>query len=329
MKQYIIVILLIQSLICLAQGEDNFTASDMLKSMNTDDKAAILMVYFGSTHDDTRALTIEPLNRKVKDIYRDIEVREAFTSRMVIRSLKAKGVEKLNPVEVLEKLNTDGFTHIIVQSTNIIEGAEMEVLRREVAGMAGLFKDIRIGNPLLYSPDDYKAVIEALIPAGNSHDAVNADGNYSTAKMGKNHDTPKADYQPPYDATTVWVGHGTYTPATAQYAMLDYMLKAKGYKNYFVATVEGYPSLEEVIAELEKSGAKKIVLRPFLFVAGDHAKNDIAGDMKGALEDKGYQVEVLMEGLGQDENIQNIFIDHIRFSLSHKVTDIIEKKKTL
>lgn len=295
----LIVLLLFWNFIVLCRAHDgeNFTASDMLKSMNSGDKAAILMVYFGSTHDDTRALTIEPLNQKVKELYPDIEVRDAFTSRMVIRRLKDKGIEKQNPVEALSKLKAEGFTHIIIQSANIIEGIEMEALRREVAAMANQFKDIRIGNPLLYAPEDYEALIKVLANSSETEKAI------------------------------IWVGHGTYTPATAQYAMLDYMLNAKGYDNYFVTTVEGYPSFDDMMAKLEKSGTKKVVLRPFMFVAGDHAKNDIAGDMKEALEAKAYQVEVIMEGLGQNEGIQNIFMDHIRFSLHHKMTDIIEKKK--
>ena len=295
----LIVLLLLGNLIvfCRAHDGGNFTASDMLKSMNGGYKAAILMVYFGSTHDDTRTLTIEALNQKVKQTYGDLEVREAFTSRMVIRRLKDKGIEKSNPVEALNKLKADGFTHIIIQSANIIEGIEMEALRREVAALSDQFKDIRIGNPLLYTPEDYEAAINALTGKTESGKAI------------------------------IWVGHGTYTPATAQYAMLDYMLNAKGHENYFVTTVEGYPSFDDMLAKLQKSGLKKVVLRPFMFVAGDHAKNDIAGEMKATLEAKGYQVEMMMEGLGQNANIQQIFIDHIRFSLHHKMTDIIEKKK--
>lgn len=301
MKQLFIIILFVFSLTSHAHDGENFTASDMLKSMSAGDKAAILMVYFGSTYDDTRALTIDPLNRKVKELYKDLEVRDAFTSRMIIRRLKERGIEKQNPVEALEKLKADGFTHIIVQSATIIEGIEMEALRRDVAGLAGAFKDIRVSNPLLYTARDYADVIKALIPADSP---------------------PLAS-----DEAAIWVGHGTYTPATAQYAMLDYMLKAKGYNNYFVATVEGYPSLDDVMAGLEKVGAKRVILRPFMFVAGDHAKNDIAVDMKEALEAKGYQVEVLLEGLGQNESIQNIITRHLRFSFHHKMIDIIEKKK--
>jgi len=265
--------------------------------MKPGDKAALLMVHFGSTFDDTRALTIDPLNQKAKDTFKDLEVREAFTSRMVIRRLKNKGADKQNPLEALQKLKTEGYTHVIVQSSNIIEGVEMESLRRDVANIADSFKDIRIGNPLLYTPEDYEVVIKAIAPKSVSGKAV------------------------------VLVGHGTYTPATAQYAMLDYMLQAKGYENYFVTTVEGYPTFEDMEAKLRKSGIKQVILQPFMFVAGDHARNDIAGDMKEDLEEKGYKVEVLMEGLGQNPAIQQIFLDHVSFSLKHKMLDIMDKKQ--
>jgi len=292
-----IITLLMVTLTVRAHDGSNFVASDFLGAMKPGDKAALLMVHFGSTFDDTRALTIDPLNQKAKETFKDLEVREAFTSRMVIRRLKAKGIEKHNPLEALQKLKAEGYTHVIVQSSNIIEGVEMESLRRDVASIAKEFKDIRIGNPLLYTPEDYEAAIEALIPT------------------------------PVKDKAVILVGHGTYTPATAQYAMLDYMLQAKGFENYFVTTVEGYPTFEDMEAKLQKSGMKQVILRPFMFVAGDHAKNDIAGDMKEELEGKGYQVEVLMEGLGQNPAIQQIFLDHVAFSLRHKMLDIMDKKK--
>lgn len=297
MKHLLLFVFFIASRLCLAHGGANFEASDMLSSMQTGDKAALLMVHFGTTHDDTRALTIDQINEKARKTFPNLEVREAWTSRIVMRRLKAKGVEKQNPVQALQQLKADGFTHVIVQSSNIIEGVEMESLRRDVMSMQDAFKDIRIGAPLLYSPEDYEAVIEALQPQKTSGTAV------------------------------VLVGHGTYTPATAQYAMLDYMLNAKGYDNYYVTTVEGYPTFADMESKLKKNGVKHILLRPFMFVAGDHAKNDIAGDMKDELQEKGYNVEVLMEGLGQNIAIQNIFLDHIRFSLHHKMIDIVDKKK--
>ena len=274
-------------------------ACDLLASMEAGDKAAVLMVHFGSTYDETRALTIDAVNKIAEDTFKGIEVREAYTSRIVIRRLKARGIEKLNPIEALERLKADGYTHIIIQSTNIIEGVEMESLRKDVASVEKYFKDIRIGTPLLYSPKDYEDVINAIVKNGSK------------------------------DGSTVLVGHGTYTPATAQYAMMDYMLQAKGYNSYHVSTIEGYPTFDDVLAKLKAESAKNVLLMPFMFVAGDHANNDIAVDMKEELESKGYKVSVFMQGLGQNPDIQKIFIEHAMFAAKHKKINITDKKRAL
>lgn len=297
MKHLLLLIACVLTSFCWAHDGENFKASDMLASMQPGDKAALLMVHFGTTYDETRALTIDAINQKARETFDGLEVREAYTSRIVMRRLKARGIEKLNPVEALEKLKADGYTHILIQSSNIIEGIEMESLRKDIAPLEKNFKDIRIGNPLLYTPEDFEQVIAAIVKNG--------------AK----------------DGATILVGHGTYTPATAQYAMMDYMLQSKGYTNYHVTTVEGYPTFDDMVAKLDAGKVKKVLLMPFMFVAGDHANNDIAVDMKKELEDKGYEVSVFMQGLGQNADIQNIFIDHARFAAKHKMINITEKKK--
>lgn len=131
-KLFSFFVLLITSLFCYAHEGGNFVASELLASMKPGDKAALLMVHFGTTHDDTRALTIDAINAKVKTVFPELELREASTSRIIIRRLKARGVEKLTPLEALLRLRSEGYTHVIVQSTNIIDGVEMESLRRDV-----------------------------------------------------------------------------------------------------------------------------------------------------------------------------------------------------
>lgn len=281
-----------------AHGEENFVHEDVMQNLREGDKIALLMVHFGTTHDDTRAVTIDAINRKVMQEFPQMEFREAYTSRIIMRRLAKRGVRKLNPVEALAQLKSEGFTHVIVQSTNIIDGIEMESLRKDIDQMRPLFKEIRLGMPLLYTPEDYKQVIGCL--AGKSKEKT----------------------------FTILVGHGTYTPATAQYAMLDYMLQAEGHTDFAVGTVEGYPTFDNAVVRLQgQKKIKQVQLLPFMFVAGDHAKNDIAGDMKEALEKKGYKVTPLLEGLGEQPAIQQIYIDHIRFILKHRQVDIVKKKK--
>ncbi len=281
------------------KAEGIFASSSIFDNLQLGDKVALLMVYFGTTHDDTRALTIDVMTKKAKETFPNVEVREAYTSRIVAYRLAKRGVIKKNPIEALAQLKADGYTHVVVQSANIIDGVEMESLRKDVAQMNFLFKEIRVGLPLLYSPEDYKKVIDAIVPQGKPN------------------------------AANVLIGHGTYKPGTAQYAMMDYMLQAEGHANFSVGTVEGYPSFEDAVNRIpeRQKKMKEVQLMPFLFVAGDHAKNDIGVDMKQALEEKGYKVTVWTEGLGQNAAIQEIYIDHIRYIMENKPLDINEKKK--
>lgn len=299
-KLFIVCVTAATSLLQLAYAhtEGNYVPSNLFETMQAGDKAALLLVHFGTTHDDTRALTIDAINEKARAAFPELEFREAYTSRIVMNRLAKRGVYKKNPVEALAQLKADGYTHILIQSTNIIDGIEMESLRKDIALMKDLFKDIRLGTPLLYAPDDYRKVVSILAEKGKEK------------------------------TITLLVGHGTYTPATAQYAMLDYMLEAEGHPDFAVTTVEGYPTLDDALRKVrEQKKIKQIQLHPFMFVAGDHAKNDIAGDIKTELESQGYQVSVLLEGLGQNPGIQDIFIEHAKFMTQHKLIDISDKKK--
>lgn len=154
MKTSLLSLLLAISLFCSAHEGGNFVPSDMLASMKSGEKAALLMVHFGTTHDDTRAQTIDAINAQARKAFPDLEFREAYTSRIIIRRLKARGVVKNTPLDALLQLRGEGYTHIIVQSTNIIDGVEMESLRRDVESVLSFFKEIRVGTPLLYSVED-------------------------------------------------------------------------------------------------------------------------------------------------------------------------------
>lgn len=295
-KVFFSLLLFTMAITTVAHGGKNFEASDILKSMKPGDKLAILMVHFGTTHADTRELTIDAINTKVKEQFPTTEVREAYTSRIIIKRLGEKGIVKQNPLDALKQLHKEGYTHILIQASTIIDGVEMESLDKNIKEISALFKEIRIGDPLLYTPDDYEKAIKVL--------TLDNDKNLGY----------------------VLVGHGTYDATTAQYAMLDYMLKAKGYNNFFVGTIEGYPEFDDMLNQLKASGLKKVKLVPFMFVAGEHAKNDIAEDWKNDLEKEGFDVEVSMEGLGQIPAIQDLYIEHLKFIGTHRKIGIMEKK---
>lgn len=268
-----------------------------------ENKTALLMVHFGTTYDETRSKTIDAINAKAAQTFPELTLREAYTSRIVIRRLKERGIVRETPLDALLRLRADGFTHVIVQSTTLLEGAEMESLRREVASVEGFFEDIRVGAPLLYDVADCAKVAEIL--AARHADAADARKK----------------------AHVVLVGHGTYTPATATYSQMDYLFTSQGNPLFHVATLEGYPTFETMLERLKAAGARRVTLVPLLFVAGDHANNDIAVDWKQALEAEGLQVDCRLEGLGEIPEIQDIYIEHIRFSLHHAPVDIMKKKQ--
>lgn len=297
MRKLFLYLLIIFPFFCSAQEKGNYTKNVMISNLQPDEKAAILMVHFGTTYDETRVSTIDAINEKVKQTFPGIELREAYTSRIIMRRLKKRGIVKQTPFEALLKLRSEGYTHVLVQSTDIIDGSEMESLRRDVTSVAPFFKDIRVGNPLLYNIEDDNAVINIM--TNRARDL-------------------KGDI--------VWIGHGTHGPATAIYALLDYMLKAKKENRFHVGTIEGYPTFETMLEQLKARKAKKVTLVPFMFVAGNHANNDISIDWKQTLEKAGFKVDVVMEGLGQITEIQNMFIEHLQFIMNNKPLDIMAKK---
>lgn len=265
-----------------------------------EDKSALLMVHFGTTFDDTRAATIDAINEKAKNEFPEMKVVEAYTSRIIISRLAKRGIVKPTPREALLKLAAEGYDHVFIQSTNVIDGIEAESLRNEADYMVPFFKDLRIGRPLLYSIEDCLNVEKILAE------------RYSSPK-GKN-------------SAVVLIGHGTETPANAIYSQMDYMFGAEGNPDFHVATVEGYPTFETTLAKLKSSKVKNVTLVPFMFVAGDHARNDIAGDWKENLEKEGFKVSVIIEGLGQIPAIQDIYIQHIKDGLKERPLTPVERK---
>lgn len=299
-KLFLSSMLLVNGAVALAHSDGGFVDKDFFKGMDKNDKAAILMVHFGTTYDDTRALTIDRINEKVQKEFKNVDVREAYTSRIIMRRLKDRGIVKLNPQEVLDQLKAEGYTHILVQGTHIMNGVESENLKKEIASYEDSFKDIRVGAPLLTTAHDYEHVAKAI-----------AD------KIG-----PLKENQ-----GVVLVGHGTHHFGGSAYAMMDYVFSAEGYENYAVGTVEGYPEFDNVVKKLKDRGVKDVILMPFMFVAGDHAQNDIAGDWNENLQKAGFTVsKVILMGLGQNEKVQDQYVDHIKFMTHHVEEDMAAKK---
>lgn len=246
---------------------------------------ALLMVHFGTTYDETRAKTIDAINEKAVKAFPQLKVREAYTSRIVMKRLAQRGIKKDTPIDALLRLRAEGIRTVKIQPSYVIDGIEMDRLRQDVEQVRPFFDSIWVSTPLLYTVEDAEKVCEVLV---NRHTA----------------DARKREH-------VLFIGHGTEGPATALYSQLDYMLRANGHSNYHVATIEGYPTQETAVAQIKAMKGKKVTLVPLLFVAGDHANNDISVEWKEALEKEGLAVGVKLEGLGEVNEIQNLFIKKV------------------
>ncbi|MCR4766265.1 MAG: sirohydrochlorin cobaltochelatase [Bacteroidaceae bacterium] len=247
------------------------------------DKTAILMVHFGTTEPEGRTLSLETVNNDVKAAFPDMEVRQAYASA-IIRNIWGKRGERIySPQEALMQLRADGYEHVYVQSTTLMEGYEMTYLRETIASLRPFFKELVAGNPLLYSVEDCKEVLRIL----------------SVDAAAKNQ-------------SVVLVGHGTTHPSTAVYAMMQTMLQETGQNNWYVSTIEGYPTQDMTLKKLKQDKVKKVELRPLLLTAGDHARNDIAKEWKELFEQQGFEVSIKLQGLGEFKAIRDIYIQHIK-----------------
>ena len=250
-------------------------------------KKGILVVSFGTSYKETREKCIESIENKIEKVYSGYTVKRAFTSNFIIKKLKERdGIHVDNPMEALEKMIELGIDEIHVQPLHIIPGIEYEKVKEAVI----LIKHksnvkISIDSPLLNEENHYDEVIDALI--NRLPEQIKNEG-------------------------ILLMGHGTEHFANACYSMLQNKINDRR-KDIFIANVEGYPEIDNIIKKITNNYAK-ILLMPLMIVAGDHANNDMAGDedsYKTKLEDEGIEVSYILEGLGQNEMIQDIFINRI------------------
>jgi len=262
---------------------------------------AILVVSFGTSYDDSRDVTIGGVENAIKEAFPDWDVRRAFTAQIIIDKLAQE--EKLeidNVTQALDRAVADGIKTLVVQPTHLMNGGlEYQDLAAELENYKDSFDKVVLGKPLLTTPDDYEAVVQAITAKTASYD----DG----------------------ETGIVFMGHGTEAPANATYARFQDVLTEDGFENYIVGTVEATPSLDDVVKALKAKKYKKVVLNPLMVVAGDHANNDMAGDeedsWKSVLTKEGYEVECVLEGLGQVPEIQQIYVKH-----AQNAVDVAEGK---
>jgi len=286
-----ITLLIVVALLCAAFAACAAPASSDEAAAN--DKA-ILVVSFGTSFDSSRNITIGAIEAAVSENYPGYDVRRAFTSQIIIDILAERSISIDNVTEALDKLVADGIKTLVVQPTHLMNGAEYDDLMAELDEYDDKFDSVAVGDPLLVTAEDRAAVIEAI-----------------TARTASYVDESTA---------IAFMGHGTHHEANALYATLQEEITAAGFADYIIGTVEAEPSLEDVMAAVEAGGYTKVVLMPLMVVAGDHASNDMAGDeedsWKSALEAAGYEVECILEGLGQLNAIQDIYVQHVQDAIN-------------
>lgn len=259
--------------------------------------AAILVVSFGTSYNDTREATIGAIERTIADTFSDYKVYRAFTSQVIINKLKERDHLEIDSVaEAVNRAAKDGVRELFVQPTHLMDGYEYHDVLAELSERADKFDKITVGAPLLASDEDFQAVARAITAQTASYD----DGKTAICFM----------------------GHGTEAASNGVYEKMQKTLSENGFENYYIATVEAAPELTDVIALLkEKGGYEKVVLQPLMVVAGDHANHDMAGEeedsWKSVLLREGYKVECILRGLGQIDAIRDIYAEHLRTALTY------------
>lgn len=252
----------------------------------------ILVVSFGTSYNDSRELTIGGIEKAIAAAYPDYTVARAFTADTIINILKQRENISIDNVdEALARAANDGIKTLVVQPTHLMSGFEYTDLQKTLAKYEGKFSKVVLAKPLLTSDEDFSSVADAITAKTKQFD----DGNTAICFM----------------------GHGTEAASNAVYAKMQEVLSAKGFNHYYVGTVEAEPSVEDLLKAIKENGTyKKVVLLPLMVVAGDHANNDMAGDeedsWKSIFKAAGFDVECVLEGLGQDAQIQQIYVAHTK-----------------
>jgi len=248
-------------------------------------RKAILMVYYGTSDDSVRTVSIDAMTEKVRRAFPEYEVRDAFTSKGAIRALKRRtGIEKPIPWDALLQLRNDGYNSVIVGNGDLIAGDDTQILEQEIHELYPRFFEIKLTTPLLYTAEDCQRVMEILV--------------------GKVHAQE--------DEQVVFVGHGKDGAANDVYCLADYILQHEGHPNCHVGTIAGYPSLENIKRILKQTGTRKVVLVPLIMIAAGHATKDIFKTWREELEAEGYSVRLVRTAVREYPEIQQIVIDKIK-----------------
>ncbi len=276
----------------------------------------ILVVSFGTSFNDSRAEDIGGVEKALQAAYPDWSVRRAFTAQIIINHVQARDDEKIdNMDQALERAVNNGVKNLVVQPTHLMHGAEYDELTEAVENYKDKFESVKIAEPLLGE-------------VGADETAINEDkaavAEAITAEAVKTAGFDSLDAAKEEGTAFVFMGHGTSHTAKISYSQMQAQMEQLGYENVFIGTVEGEPedtACEAVIEKLKNAGYKKVILRPLMVVAGDHANNDMAGDdddsWKSQFEASGVfdSIDTQIAGLGEIDAIQQLYVAHTQAAI--------------
>lgn len=252
-------------------------------------KNAILMVSSGTRHKDAFEKNIKVLFNEVENEFPTYKVKIAYTSNVIRKLLKEKqNIIVDDTSTALRKLKDEGYDNVYVMSTHLLNGLAYEMMLGQIIPFIDEFNTLKISHPLLNSTTELNEVCDLLMQ------------NFKDLNE---------------DEALVFMGHGTSHVSDMAFSSLDYSFKLMGYSNVFVGTIEGFPELDDVYKLLKRTDKKKIVLAPLMLVAGTHAKYDMASGEDSwytFFKERGYEVRVVLKGLGEYKNIRNLYIEKLR-----------------
>ena len=276
----------------------------------------LLVVSFGTSFNDSRAQDIKGIEDALQEAYPDWSVRRAFTAQIIINHVQARDDEHIdNMQQALDRAVANGVKNLVVQPTHLMHGAEYDEMTAAIEEYKDKFESVAIAEPMLGEVGEDATVInedKEAVAKAITDEAVKTAG----------YDSMEAAAE---DGTAfVFMGHGTSHTANVTYDQMQTQMQNLGFTNAFIGTVEGEPedtACDAVIAKVKDAGFKKVVLRPLMVVAGDHANNDMAGDdddsWKSMFEASGEfdSVDCQIEGLGRIDAVEQLYVEHTKAAI--------------
>lgn len=250
-------------------------------------KAAVLLVSFGTSYKEAREKSLDCICRDLAQVYEGAYVYQAYTSNIIIKKLAKSNIKIYNVDEAVKAILEENVQNLYVVSTHIIPGHEYNKLLKMLEKYRSEFKSVKVAVPLLNDRSDCDKIVSLL------KGIFDFNKNYEYVLM----------------------GHGTDAEANIRYEEMNEAFKKECLTNVHIASVEARPDIDDAIAEMKnRKNIEKVIVHPFMIVAGDHANNDMAGEKDSyvsILNEHGYNTEAIVKGLGEYHEFRKIYVDKL------------------